>query len=249
MKSTLLGILSWIPGGDSILRTSRYYKHKILFKDKEKLFTFYYKTNAWGSQESVSGYGSTIKYTENIRKEIPGLIRQLGVHRILDAPCGDYNWFRLIPRGKSVHYVGGDIVETLITRNQQLFANENTCFVKLDITKDGLPDADLWLCRDCLFHLSNEDIFNTIDNFFRSDIRYFLTSTHTRCSLNTDILTGCFRQLNLELPPFSFCPPILFIDDWIEGYPVRKLGLWKRDMLFDALACNQGLREMRHGRR
>lgn len=211
------------------------------FKNREDLFTAYYKNRQWGCQEVFSGPGSTVEYTENIRKEIKQLIKQLGVQRILDAPCGDYNWFRLIPRKKNVSYIGADIVEPLIRRSQNLFKNENTDFIKLDIIKDRLPDADLWICRDCLLHFSNKDIVKTINNFFRSNIRYLLTSTYTESGKNKDIPTGRFRFLNLNLPPFNFCEPLLFIDDWIKGHPVKKLGLWEKDRLYEALVSNKRL--------
>jgi len=59
------------------------------------------------------------------------------------------------------------------------------------------------------------------------------------CTENTDIPTGYYRQLNLELPPFGFCKPMVYIDDWIEGYPVRKLCLWSRQALGSCVASNQ----------
>ncbi|PJB64155.1 MAG: glycosyl transferase [Armatimonadetes bacterium CG_4_9_14_3_um_filter_66_14] len=208
------------------------------FRDAEQLFTHYYTVNRWGNKESVSGAGSTLEYTENIRRGIPRLTERLGVKTILDAPCGDYNWFSHIPRAKGPTYVGGDIVEPLVRRNQEVFGDATTCFRQLDVIRDELPAAELWLCRDCLFHLSNADVFLTIANFLRSDVRYWLTSTHPECEQNMDIPTGSFRLLNLELPPFGFCKPQVTLDDWIEGFPARLLGIWEREELSQALANN-----------
>ena len=236
-----------MPGGMNLLRrlrSYRFYKRVGGIKSSEDIFTHIYHKNRWGNGESLSGSGSTIQYTENIRKEIPQLINKLGVHRLLDAPCGDYNWFRLIPRNEGVFYIGGDIVKSLILRNQETFGNANTRFMELDITGDPLPGADLWMCRDALLHFSFRDIFRTVDNFLRSDIKYFLASSHTEWAQNTDIPTGSFRLLNLELPPFNFCKPTACIDDWIEGHPVRKLCLWEKQTLHDCLASNKGLSRM-----
>src|SRR5204862_8116349 len=102
-----------------------------------------------------SGAGSTLEYTQSLRRELPLLVHRLGVKRVLDAPCGDYNWFRLIQRNPDIHYVGADIVKPLILQNREHYENETTTFIHLDITRNRLPDADLWLCRDCLMHLSN----------------------------------------------------------------------------------------------
>jgi hypothetical protein len=202
--------------------------------DSKEIFQHHYTANLWGSEESVSGPGSTIEYTENIRQEIPKLVSDLNIKVILDAPCGDFNWFRMITWKEPITYIGADVVEPLIKRNQELYATQNRKFIHLDITSDPLPQSDIWLCRDCLFHLSNHDILLVLQNFFRSNIPYLLTSTHSN-SENEDISTGSFRLLNLQKPPFNFGKPIALIEDWVEGYFIRHLALWKREVLMDAL--------------
>jgi hypothetical protein len=107
-----------------------------------------------------------------------------------------------------------------------------------------LPQADLWLCRDCLFHLSYKDIAIAIQNFLTSDIRYILTSNHQNCTKNKDITTGSFRLLNLELPPFNLGKPIMVIDDWIEGFPERQLCLWERNTLINKLGSDKKFQEL-----
>jgi hypothetical protein len=197
----------------------------------EELFARYHETNNWGDEESVSGSHSTIRYTDGLRRQLPQLLASLGVRRILDAPCGDYNWFRLVPRDEGVTYLGADIVEALVTRNQNAFGDGKTSFRHLDITRDRLPDADVWICRDCLFHFSDTNIWRAIDNFLGSDIPYLLTTTFPQSTDNRNIPTGGFRMLNLEAPPFSFPKPVESLDDWIEGHPVKTLALWERDAL------------------
>ncbi len=205
-----------------------------IFGDIKEIFQHHYTANLWGSKESISGPGSTIEYTQNIRQEIPKLISDLDIKVILDAPCGDFNWFRMISWKEPITYIGADIVEPLINRNKILYESKNRNFIYLDITHDTLPKADMWLCRDCLFHLSNHDILLVLKNFFRSNVKYLLTSTHSNCE-NEDIQTGSFRLLNLEREPFNFGKPIALIEDWIEGYPIRHLALWEREVLMDAL--------------
>ena len=227
-----------LPGGATVLTTIRSYRRQQRkrlydqhFRDTADLFTHHYHRNVWGDNESRSGPGSTLKSTENIRREIPRLIESLGIKRILDAPCGDYNWFRYLERKDDVSYTGGDIVAPLIARNNEQFQNHNTKFVVLDITSDPLPDADLWLCRDCLFHLPTSDVHRVLDRFRKSNIRYFLTSIHPECQENIDILPGEFSLLDLRIPPFNLCEPQLVIEDWIPPHPVKYLALWERRML------------------
>ena len=198
---------------------------------RHEIFAHHYQTNKWGDTESVSGAGSTEKYTENIRAHLPKLFQECRVHTMLDAPCGDYNWFRLIQFRDRLSYIGGDIVPALIDRNRARFVSEDVSFMSLDIVRDPLPKVNLWLCRDCLFHLSENEVALAIENFLRSEVRYLLTSTHPLCGKNSDIQTGSFRLLNLRIPPYSFGEPLALIDDWIDGFPVRQLGLWERESL------------------
>ena len=234
MKNLLKEILSKLSIGERIIKIYGRLKLRYfygLLKGREKLFTDFYKINQWSNKESISGPGSTLEYTENIRTEIPKLLKQLNIKSILDAPCGDFNWFGRINQTLDINYTGGDIVGPMIKNNIKQFENHRTRFIQIDITKDKLPNADLWLCRDCLIHFSDKDIFNTLSNFLKSDISYLLTTTYTESKTNKNIPTGSHRFLNLELPPFNFCKPILYIDDWIDGHPIKKIGLWKREDL------------------
>jgi SAM-dependent methyltransferase len=195
----------------------------------EKAFTDIYLNNSWGDRESRSGAGSTIAHTASIREDIEGLIDSLKLKVILDAPCGDYNWFKLIKRNDDVKYIGGDIVDLLISDNNEKYGNDNTKFVKLDITSDPLPSADLMLCRDCLQHLTNEDVFKFIENFKKSNIKYLLV-TISDVPVNHDTHSGGFRFLDLRKPPFSFGKCIKIFDEWTWGdHPRKLLVLWDRD--------------------
>jgi hypothetical protein len=215
-----------------------------LLKAGNNIFDYYYQNNTWGDSESVSGPGSTLAYTANIRTKIPELVEELGVFIILDSPCGDFNWFRAIEWNRAISYIGADIVKPLIDKNRLLYGDASKRFISLDITNDKLPQADLWLCRDCLFHLSYKDIAIAIQNFLTSDIRYILTSNHQNCTKNKDITTGSFRLLNLELPPFNLGKPIMVIDDWIEGFPERQLCLWERNTLINKLGSDKIFQEL-----
>lgn len=254
IKALIRRTILLLPRGDQILARIIHFKNGLYFTTRDSgvsepvivnqppgpkgLFTEYYRNNFWGNKESVSGAGSTLEYTENIRREIPGLLEEYKIKKFLDAPCGDYNWFQAVKRPQGMEYLGGDIVEELIKQNQAKYGDDHTRFFFIDVISDALPHADLWMCRDCLFHFSYEDIFKTMSNFLRSDINYIFTSVHTDCTANADITTGGARQLNLELPPFNLCKPILYIDDWIPGYTVRRMGLWEKSMIAESVAAN-----------
>ncbi|RYD83703.1 MAG: class I SAM-dependent methyltransferase [Verrucomicrobiaceae bacterium] len=238
MKESIKRLLVKTGIGKNLIRRYRYWiqrEHFGRFRSSEEIFTAYYKENEWLDPESLSGPGSTAEYTANIRRGLPGLFQQLGVASMLDAPCGDYNWFRLIDRSNGPDYTGGDIVPPLIEANQAKHADEKTRFITLDITQSKLPSVDLWLCRDCLFHLSEDLVFQALENFVRSDIKWLLTSTHPKGDLNTDIPTGSFRLLNLQIPPYNLPSPAESMEDWIDPHPYRHLSLWSREDVQAAL--------------
>ena len=85
-------------------------KRKIILglKDPEERFTKIYQENHWNDSESRSGEGSTQENTQNIRSELPKVLKKYKIKSMLDAPCGDFNWMNVI-KNTSIKYIGGDI--------------------------------------------------------------------------------------------------------------------------------------------
>jgi len=196
----------------------------------EETFAEIFLSNHWSGNESVSGSGSAIKQTNEISREIPILVKELGIKKFLDVPCGDFNWFSKMKMNLE-QYIGADIIEDIVNRNNKLFGKNNLTFVTLDLIRDSLPEADLLLCRDCFVHLSHNDILTAIENIKRADIKYLLTTTFSEGEENEDIVTGDWRIINLEKDPFNFPRPMKLINEkCTEGagtYADKCLGLWR----------------------
>lgn len=198
----------------------------------ESVFTDIYRKNVWGDKESVSGAGSNLAQTEIIRTELAKLIKKLAITTILDIPCGDFYWMRLVDLN-GIKYIGADIVKPLIQDNNVKYGKEMIEFRNLDLLKDPLPKADLILCRDCLVHLSFADIFIALKNICQSGSTYLLTTTFTERQNNDDIITGRYHNLNLTITPFNFPAPILVINEQCteregdEEFTDKSLALWK----------------------
>ena len=175
-------------------------------RDSIQRFTWIYQNDYWQSKESVSGTGSTLKYTENLRKELPSLFQKFGIHRVFDAPCGDFNWMSQLLREVDVSYIGGGIVEPLIRTLEERHRTDRISFVHIDLISGMFPPADLMICRDCLFHLSYSDTRSVLENFVASGIPYLLTTSHKNDGtiVNRDIQTGSFRVMDLFAPPYNF---------------------------------------------
>ena len=187
-------------------------------------FSEIYQDNLWGDPESVSGRGSTLARTVTIRKELPVLLRSIGAQSLLDAPCGDFNWMRLVDLGE-IRYIGVDVVAELINRNRQLYGGPGKDFVVADVTRDPLAHSDAILCRDCFIHLSFKDIQRTLTNFKESASQFLLATTHVNVFENRDVYSGGWRNINLQLAPFNFPKPLeLLVEDGESG---KCLGLWK----------------------
>jgi hypothetical protein len=194
------------------------------------IFGAIYTKNAWGNPESHSGSGSSLQNTQWVRAELPALIKELGINSMLDAPCGDFFWMKEMDLDIR-SYTGCDVVDELIQNNTARYARNNRQFVKLDITKDKLPSADLIFCRDCLVHLSFEHIRPALNNFILSGSKYLITTTFPNRFRNEEIETGDWRPLNLQVYPFYFPRPIKIIHDMCVhqdgSYCDKSLGIWK----------------------
>jgi SAM-dependent methyltransferase len=217
---------------DLLFDTKHFEKKQIDGKrlSTEDTFQEIYQTNHWESDASFSGIGSGGLQTREISLQIPRLVKELEIKDFLDVPCGDFGWFSKLNLNLE-SYVGGDILAEIVERNQKIFNAPGRQFKKINLITDPLPDSDILLCRDCLVHLSNEDINAVIQNIKRSNITYLLTTTFPDCDLNEAIVTGDWRIINLEKAPFNFPLPIKLINEKCsEGngaYADKSLGFWK----------------------
>ena len=199
--------------------------YTMIQKEDENIFDKIYKNNKWGSKESKSGPGSEISRTKNIRLEIPKLIKNYNIKTLFDCPCGDVNWISQI-FDKIPNYVGGDISKYVIINNNKRYNKE---FIIFDLRYDKINKYDLLLVRDCLFHLSYKDIFKVLENIKKSNVKFFLTTNFLNRK-NYDIVTGKWRSLCLQEPPFNFPKPIKTIqEDEIGEYKDKHLCLYKKE--------------------
>jgi SAM-dependent methyltransferase len=172
----------------------------------QSVFEKIHDSNHWGSRSSVSGPGSEMRETEDIRSLLPPLLCRLDIKSFLDAPCGDFSWMKHVDLS-GCDYIGADVVPALIERNQAEYERPGRRFVHADLTKDSLPKADIILCRDCLIHLSFKEALATIKNFQKSGACYVLMTTDPTVKANRPVRTGGYRALNMQLAPFNFPHP------------------------------------------
>jgi hypothetical protein len=198
----------------------------------EERFTRIYERGFWGEPESASGPGSAWEQTRVLVRELPILFNRLAIRTLLDVPCGDFNWMRELELDLE-SYVGCEIVSALVESNRRRFGRPGREFLRLDLTRDELPRADLILCRDGLVHLSYEDIGKSLERIVSSASTWLLTTTFPGRSSNRDIRSGDWRPLNLQASPFHWPAPEWLLNEGCPepGYDDKSLGLWRIALL------------------
>lgn len=218
---------------DAVPFDSRYFEKRASSGEVasvEATFRDIHRRNHWAATASPSGLGAGSEQTTLLRKTLPGFLRRLGVETLLDLPCGDFGWMRLVELPVR-SYIGADLLSELIQPLQATHGDSQRRFVVLDLIVDELPRADLILCRDCLVHLSFGDIRRAVTNVLAADLRYLLTTTFPATERNEDIVTGDWRPLNLERAPFNFPAPTAVLNEGCTeadgAFADKSLGLWR----------------------
>jgi len=208
-------------------------------KQVRDIFTSYYKYNKWLDPDTRSGAGSNLQQTAVIRAALPALLRQYNIRTLVDLPCGDFYWMRMLDLDLDL-YIGLDIVESLVQHNQEHFARQGREFRVFNAIEEVVPACDLVFSRDMLVHFSNEHILATLHQIAKSHATYFLT-THFNAPemVNKDVATGCWRPINLERAPFNLPAPLLLISEKCpEKAPfanAKTVALWTVESLRMAL--------------
>jgi hypothetical protein len=132
----------------------------------------------------------------------------------------------------AVEYIGGDISSVVINEALEIFpAFDLRVF---DITEDKFLDANVWHCRDCIFHLPLSAIKAVLANFSKSKIPYALITSHRSFLMyrNLDVNFRWVRVLDLERSPICLPPPIVRMPDSKFGIDCpRYVCLWSPEII------------------
>lgn len=195
-----------------------------------EVFEEIYQQKYWTRGDSGSGAGSELRSTATYRRALLAFLCSRQICSMFDAPCGDLNWMRYVIAEWPMKYIGGDISPSAVQLAKQKAPDAD---IRLfDICKDIFPDCQVWQCRDALFHLSFDDIWNALENAARSNISYALITTHrARWLRNVNIVTGSWRYLDLERKPFNFPRAQAYLRDYGWGDFPRFVGVWTAEDL------------------
>lgn len=167
-----------------------------------------------GRRESASGPGSSLSATAECLELLDEVIARYQVKSILDLGCGDWHWMRLANWRKGsdiVSYEGWDAHSGLVDHLTQLYGDERTRFRLGDITTEPLPEVDLVICRDVLFHLQLELAAKVIEQLKGRDTLLISTSfqnvrENTGIKPYLAIENWGYYNINLDIAPFELKP-------------------------------------------
>lgn len=162
----------------------------------EQIFGTIYEKGKWGNDKSRkfhSGSGShNSTLVEPYIKSLRELFSEQGLGlSVADVGCGDFIvGIQTVELFKSYYAI--DVAPKLIQFHQKNISRDNLTFMHLDVTTNKLPNVDIVIARQCLQHLSNNQILKFISNL-PNDLRYLIISEHLPSSSfqpNIDIQTG-----------------------------------------------------------
>jgi hypothetical protein len=220
---------------------NRVVERKLETLNEEQKFSLIYKAKYWTSFKfgSLSGSGSNLYATENIRRELPNVLSKYKIKSMLDLPCGDFFWMRKLNL-VGIDYIGGDIVPEIVSKNQSTFG-KNYRFIKINLLEDNLPQVDLVFTRDCLVHLTNEQVMEAIKNVIKANPKYFMTTVFEDIEDNISKKDGDrWRKINLTLEPFNLPIPLEVIDDsFNNGQDMfKRMYLWEVSSIAEKMMQN-----------
>ena len=164
----------------------------------------------WGG--GVSGPGSNPYYNLPYRCFLEAFLVNNHIESLVDIGCGDWQFSQYV-RYAGLSYVGLDIVDSVVQRNNAMFGKPNVRFELMPEDKADTPGADLLVMKDVLQHLDDAEIMD----FYRRVVpkyRYCLITNSYRkldTPTNVDTASGGFRCLDLRAAPY----------DWKGGYVLQ----------------------------
>ena len=172
-------------------------------REYENIFTDIYKHKIWNNGDAsipLSGPGSSLQNTANVRKSLDSFYDQHEVKSVLDLGCGDLTWIVNTKMFNEVDYTGIDIVDSLIEAHKKKYPNHS--FGKADITRQTFDYRDLVIVRDVIFHLSIKDVQSLFRNL-KGRFGYICITTFRNTVNNDNMDRWHYSPRNIGIKPFN----------------------------------------------
>jgi hypothetical protein len=193
-------------------------------KEIKEAFTKVYKTNGWGSPESIPGRKNKKFYSgggtdpdndkDNIYiNTLQSYIDREDIKSVIEIGCGDWEVSSRID-WSSVNYTGYDVVEDLIEYNNNNYSKENVRFIcNSNIITENNITADLLIVKDVFQHLPPSyyvDFIKSIPTNFKYNL---ITNDFSN---NSNIEFGGYTGNDFSKDPFNMKYEIVI--DWEQKF-------------------------------
>lgn len=202
-------------------------------------FSAIYREKGWGDNGNrfYSGSGSSGPTAEEYCNFAIDFIKEHDIQSVADLGCGDFAIGRQIVSATGVRYTGIDVVPELIEHHRAQTSDAMVTFLCANIAADPLPKADLYLVRQVLQHLANDEIARVLGNL--GNCGKALISEHVPVAPKSfnldkphgpDIRVFYGSGVYIDKPPFSI--PVTETWEWpIEGDALLRTCLVDRSAL------------------
>lgn len=196
-------------------------------KDLEAAFGRIAEGNLWGSDESLSGPGSTVEACRTILTRLPEWLWRHGICSIADLGCGDFHWMKELDLD-AVRYDGYDVVREIVLWNRLMHEGPRVRFHRADFLDHPTPEADLVLVKDVFIHLPAEKVKRCLGNIKRGRSKWLAATTHEGAVRVNEPEVGGFAPIDLERQEFGLGSPVERIEvPHSPRNPPKFLALWK----------------------
>lgn len=128
--------------------------------DPRAIFEYIYDNKVW-----IGGGSGPVSDPQAARPWVTlvnDTIRRFSVTSVVDAGCGDC---RMWPRNSfaRVHYVGVDVVASVIAHNTAMHGTPSRIFQVADLLTGELPAADMLITKDVWQHWENDQVLRFLE--------------------------------------------------------------------------------------
>ena len=163
------------------------------------MFDEIYKYNLW---LFGSGSGSlkinNYYYLDFLKK----FLKNNNIKSVCDIGCGDWQTLKHI-NWDGIRYLGIDCVENVIDKNIKYYQKSNIKFINKNVLEINIPQADLYILKDVLQHLSIKNINILLNKLKKKNKYLIIIGDVCNINCNIDIKDGLYRPVDLNRPPFS----------------------------------------------
>lgn len=182
-----------------------YHFDDAVFVDRENVngvFGKIYRDNLWGNG---SGGGSHPRVNRDYVSFLEELFKRYAIKSVVDLGCGDWQFSKRID-WTGIEYTGIDVVESVVVENQERYSRPNVSFRFVNVLESGfaeVPDADLFVTKDVLQHLSNSNVRTILQGALSGKFKYLLITNDFLEGDVLDIPNGDTRPLDIRRSPLN----------------------------------------------